>query len=74
MEERIKMWVDDDHRVSGGTKGVIRKLSGKGTSLIILHAGSDSGWVNGAAFVFQSKKATGDYRDEMTARHFGMVS
>ena len=67
---REKMWVDEDHRVFGGTKGGIRKLSGKGTRLIILHAGSDSGWVNGAALVFQSKKATGDYHDEMTAQHF----
>ena len=67
---REKMWVDEDHRVFGGTKGGIRNLSGKGTRLIILHAGSDSGWVNGAALVFQSKKATGDYHDEMTAQHF----
>ena len=34
--------------MSGGTKGGIRKLIGKGTRLIILHAGSDSGLFNGA--------------------------
>ena len=65
-----KMWVEDDPRVSGGTKGGIRKPSGKGSRLIILHAGGESGWVDGAALVFQSKKATGDYHDKMTAQHF----
>ena len=65
-----KMWVGDDPRASGGTKGGIRKPSGKGSRLIILHAGGESGWVDGAALVFQSKKATGDYHDEMTAQHF----
>ena len=65
-----KMWVEDDPRASGGTKGGIRKPSGKGNRLIILHAGGESGWVDGAALVFQSKKATGDYHDEMTVQHF----
>ena len=65
-----KMWVEDDPRAVGGTKGGIRKPSGKGSRLIILHAGSDNGWINGADLVFQSKKATGDYHDEMTSEHF----
>lgn len=67
-----KMWVEDDPRAIGGTKGGIRKPSGKGSRLIILHAGSESGWIDGAALVFQSKKlkATGDYHDEMTSEHF----
>ena len=65
-----KMWVEDDPRASGGTKGGIRKPSGKGSRLIILHAGGTSGWVDGTALVFQSKKATGDYHDEMTAQYF----
>ena len=34
-----KMWVEDDPRAVGGTKGGIRKPSGKGSRLIILHAG-----------------------------------
>ena len=67
-----KMWVEDDLRAIGGTKGGIRKPSGKGSRLItcILHAGSENGWINGADLVFQSKKATGDYHDEMTSEHF----
>ena len=46
-----------------------QKASGKGTRLIILHAGSCKGWINGAELVFQSKKS-GDYHDEMTSEHF----
>ena len=38
--------------------------------MIILHAGSKLGWVDGSALVFQSKKSTGDYHDEMTGEHF----
>ena len=34
-----KMWVEDDPRAIGRTKGGIRKPSGKGSRLIILHAG-----------------------------------
>ena len=51
--------------------GGIRKPTGKGNRLIILHAGSSSlGWVGGAELVFQSKKSTGDYHDEMNSEHF----
>ena len=65
-----KMWVEDDPRVIGDTKGGIRKPSGKGSRLIVLHAGSGSGWVHGADLVFQSKKVTGNYHNEMTLEHF----
>ena len=41
-----KMWVEDDPRTIGGTKGGIRKPSGKGSRLIILHTGSENGWIN----------------------------
>ena len=64
------MRVEDDPRAVGGTKGGIRKPSGKGSRLIILHAGSDNGWINSVDLVFQSKKATGDYHDEMISEHF----
>ena len=30
----------------------------------------ENGWVDGVPLVFQSKKKTGDYHDEMTAEHF----
>ena len=58
-----RSWVESDEKVQGGTKGGIRKPPGKGTRLIILHAGSENGWIDGADLVFQSKKATGDYHD-----------
>ena len=56
-----KMWVKDDPKAVGGTKCGIRKPSGKGSRLIILHAGSENGWVSDAAVVFQSKKSTSDF-------------
>ena len=65
-----KMWVEDDPNVAGGTHGGIRKPSGKRNRLFILHAGSENGWIPGADLVFQSKKSTGDYHDEMTVEHF----
>ena len=65
-----RSWVESDEKVQGGTKGGIRKPSGKGTRLIILHAGSENGWIDGADLVFQSKKATGDYHDEMNSDNF----
>ena len=65
-----KMWVDDDPRAIGRTKGGICKPSSKGSKLIILHAGSENGWISRADLVFQSKKATGDYHDKMTSEHF----
>ena len=50
------MWVEDDSRAIGGTKGGIRKPSGRGSRLIILHAGSESGWIDGAALVFKVRR------------------
>ena len=48
-----------DRGVSGNWRDQrrCRKPSGKGTRLIILHAGSCKGWINGAELVFQSKKS-----------------
>ena len=64
------MSVEDDPVVSGGTICGFRKPSAKRSQLNILHAGGENGWVDGAALVFQSKKATSDYHDEMFAVHF----
>ena len=43
---------------------------GQNNRLIILHAGGEQGWIDGADLIFQSKKSTGDYHDEMTWKHF----
>ena len=48
------MWVDADGE--GGWK----RPSGKGGWLIVLHAGTVEGWVNGAELVFHAKSSTGD--------------
>ena len=51
-----RTWVENDDKVAGGTKGGMRKPSGKGTRLIILHAGGEDGWIEGADLVLQSKR------------------
>ena len=62
-------WVEDDP-VTGGTLGGVRRPSGKGKRLIILGAGGEMGWIPSTTLIFQSKKNTGDYHDEMTGEHF----
>ena len=62
-------WVEDDP-VTGGTLGGVRRPSGKGKRLIILGAGGEMGWIPNTTLIFQSKKNTGDYHDEMTGEHF----
>ena len=59
-------WVEDDE----GTLGGVKRPSGKGTSIIILGAGGEMGWVANTTLIFQSKRNTGDYHDEMTGEHF----
>ncbi|XP_037568094.1 uncharacterized protein LOC119448962 [Dermacentor silvarum] len=48
----------------------IRALSGKGGRLIVLHAGSAEGFVDGAGLLFRAKKGAGDYHTEMDAPRF----
>ncbi|XP_037518103.1 uncharacterized protein LOC119394874 [Rhipicephalus sanguineus] len=48
----------------------LRAPSGKGGRLIVLHAGSAEGFVDGAALVFRAKKGAGDYHAEMDAARF----
>ncbi len=62
---RVKKWVETE-------TGKCGKLppTGKGKRVIILHAGSQSGWITGCANVFQGKKDTQDYHNEMNSTHF----
>ena len=62
--------MENDGKVADEIKGGMRKPFGKGTHLIILHAGGEDGWIEGADLVLQSKKGTGDYHDEMNAERF----
>lgn len=46
----------------------VKYPSGKGPRLIVLHIGSDGGFINGL-LLFQSKK-TGDYHKDMNSERF----
>lgn len=59
-----KCWVDKDG------KGGIACPLGKGQRLIIVHAGSSTGFVPNAKLSFVSKTNSSDYHDEMNAKHF----
>ena len=48
----------------------VNKPSGKGPRLIIVHAITEDGWVDGAELVFQAKKSTGDYHGQMNYDNF----
>jgi hypothetical protein len=48
----------------------VHKPSGKGPRLIIVHAMTTAGWVQGAQLVFQAKRRTGDYHGQMDFENF----
>ncbi len=48
----------------------VNKPSGKGPRLIIVHAITMEGWVDGAELVFQAKNSTGDYHGQMNYDNF----
>lgn len=58
-----KCWQDDD------TDGVLTSDSA-GQRWIIVHAGSEEGFVPGALCMFKSKTKSGDYHDEMNSGNF----
>lgn len=68
------IWVDKTIQSSkqaflrGLTTG-LKNPSGKGKRLIIVHIGSDTGFVDGGLYVFEGK-TTGDYHNEMTGEVF----
>jgi len=48
----------------------VNKPSGVGPRLIVVHAVTHGGWVDGAQLVFQAKKRTGDYHGQMNWENF----
>lgn len=48
----------------------VNKPSGIGPRLIIVHAITQAGWVDGAQLVFEAKKRTGDYHGQMNWDNF----
>ena len=59
-----RIWVDSDG------KGGWKRPSGKGERLIIIHAGSQAGWIPQCGKCFKSRTKSDDYHDEMNAQHF----
>jgi len=70
-----KTWVDTtvrSHRdafLKGLSTGAVNP-SGKGKRLIVLHIGSEDGFLLGGLLCFESKKNTSDYHDEMNGDTF----
>ncbi|XP_060855452.1 uncharacterized protein LOC132933150 [Metopolophium dirhodum] len=70
-----KTWVDTtvrSHRdafLKGLSTGAVNP-SGKGKRLIVLHIGSEDGFLPGGLLCFESKKNTSDYHDEMNGNTF----
>ncbi|XP_011410263.1 PREDICTED: uncharacterized protein LOC105316780 [Amphimedon queenslandica] len=68
-DAKDKQWVQPD-TLTGGTSGGVTKPYGKGKRLIILHAGSENGWVPNAELVFQSGGTSDDYHKDMDHQEF----
>jgi transposase len=49
---------------------LVNKPSGVGPRLIVVHAITKDGWVDGAQLVFEAKKRTGDYHGQMNWDNF----
>ena len=61
-----KCWVDCSSNLATGVKPHV----GKGSRLIILHAGTKNGFVPNADLVFQAKNDGSDYHSQMNAQVF----
>lgn len=48
----------------------LKNPTGKGKRLVIVHIGSEDGFVEGGELVFEAKKGDGDYHDEMDGARF----
>lgn len=53
-----------------GWRGGFKTPSGAGKRIIILHIGSEDGFLEGADLCFIGKKGTGDYHNEMNSAHY----
>ena len=68
-------WINSNHTVrkcwvDKNGKGRFKSPLGKGPHLIIVHAGSDEGFVPNAQLNFITKSKTDDYHDQMNGKHF----
>ncbi|RVE47972.1 hypothetical protein evm_007380 [Chilo suppressalis] len=68
-----KTWSDGSIKSSrqafldGLTTGLKNQPTGKGKRLIISHIGGEEGFLDDGLLMFEAKKATEDYHDEMNA-------
>lgn len=68
------VWVDND--IQSSKDAFLRGLSTglknpqKGKRLIITHIGNEDGFIDGAEWVFEAKKESGDYHSEMDAHNY----
>ncbi|XP_072403344.1 uncharacterized protein [Diabrotica undecimpunctata] len=58
-----KSWQD-------GSSYAVRKKSGEGVRYIVLHAGSENGFINNCELIFKSGSKSGDYHDSMNSDNF----
>ncbi len=65
-----KCWLEFGAGCHEAGKGGFQVSTGKGKCLIVLHAGTENGFIQGAKDTFVAKKDEGDYHQEMNAQHF----
>ena len=58
-----KSWQDDSLKT-------VRKKTGEGARYIVLHAGTENGFVENASLIFKSGSKSGDYHDSMNCTNF----
>lgn len=63
------IWSSREAFFSGLSTG-LKAPSGKGGRLIIVHAGNENGFVEGALHIFHSKTSKTDYHEEMDGNYF----
>ncbi|XP_050516341.1 uncharacterized protein LOC126891202 [Diabrotica virgifera virgifera] len=56
--------------LSDDSKEGVKQPTSKGNRLIIVHAGGECGFIQGAALVFKSGVKTGDYHDDMSFENY----
>ncbi|XP_050506224.1 uncharacterized protein LOC126884326 [Diabrotica virgifera virgifera] len=59
-----KSWQD-------GSSYAVRKKIGEGVRYIVLHAGSENGFIENGELIFKSGSKSGDYHDSMNSNNFG---
>ena len=77
-EERTIVYTDQTFVHSGHTTPrtwqsddvALRVPFSKGERVVVVHAGSEEGFIQGAELVFKAHSASGDYHDEMNSINF----